>query len=46
MRKIEFLKQLENVSIIEIENDELKSFEYLSMKKSFNLLNNRIKSII
>ena len=43
---IEFLKQLKNVSIIEIENDELKSFEHLSMKKSFNLLNNRIKSII
>ena len=43
---IEFLKQLKNVSIIEIENDELKSFEHLSMKESFNLLNNRIKSII
>lgn len=43
---IEFLKQLKNISIIEIENDELKSFEHLSMKKSFNLLNNRIKSII
>ena len=43
---IEFLKQLKNISIIEIENDELKSFEHLSMKKSFNLSNNRIKSII
>lgn len=43
---IEFLKQLKNVSIIEIENNELKSFEHLSMKESFNLLNNRIKSII
>jgi cell division protein FtsZ len=43
---IEFLKQLENVSIIEIENDELKSFEHLSMKESFNLLNNKINLMI
>ena len=43
---IEFLKQLKNVSIIELENGELKSFGILCMKKSFNLLNNRIKSII
>lgn len=43
---IKFLKQLKNISIVEIENDELKSFEHLSMKESFNLLNNRIKSII
>ena len=39
---IEFLKQLKNISIVEIENDELKSFEHLSMKESFNLLNNSI----
>ena len=43
---IEFLKQLKNVSIIEIENDELKSFEHLSMKESFNLLNNKINLMI
>ena len=43
---IEFLKQLKNVSIIEIENDELKSFEHLSMKESFNLLNNKINFLI
>jgi cell division protein FtsZ len=43
---IEFLKQLENISIIEIENDELKSFEHLSMKESFNLLNNKINLMI
>ena len=43
---IEFLKQLKNVSIIEIENDELKSFEHLSIKESFNLLNNKINLMI
>ena len=43
---IEFLKQLKNISIIEIENDELKSFEHLSMKESFNLLNNKINLMI
>lgn len=43
---IEFLKQLKNVSIIEIENDELKSFEHLSMKESFNLLNNKINLMV
>lgn len=43
---IEFLKQLKNISIIEIENDELKSFEHLSMKESFNLFNNKINLII
>ncbi|QKJ26138.1 FtsZ domain-containing protein [Aliarcobacter cibarius] len=43
---IDFLKQLKNVSIIEIENDELKSFEHLSMKESFNLLNNKINLMI
>ena len=43
---IEFLNQLKNVSIVEIENDELKSFEHLSMKESFNLLNNKINLMI
>ena len=43
---IEFLKQLKNISIVEIENDELKSFEHLSMKESFNLLNNKINLMI
>lgn len=43
---IEFLNQLKNVSIIEISNDELKSFEHLSMKESFNLLNNKINLIL
>ena len=43
---IEFLNQLKNVSIIEISNDELKSFEHLSMKESFNLLNNKINLMV
>jgi cell division protein FtsZ len=43
---IDFLNQLNNVSIIEIENDELKSFEHLSMKESFSLLNNKINLLI
>lgn len=43
---IEFLKELKNVSIIKIENDELKSFEHLSMKESFNLLNNKINLMV
>lgn len=43
---IEFLKQLKNISVIEIANDELKSVEHLSMKESFNLLNNKINLMI
>lgn len=43
---IEFLKQLKNISVIEIANDELKNFEHLSMKESFNLLNNKINLMI
>ena len=43
---IEFLNQLKNVSIIEISNDELKSFEHLSIKESSNLLNNKINLMV
>lgn len=43
---LDYLKELKNITIIELENDELKNFEYLTIKQSFNLLNNRIKGLI
>lgn len=41
-----FVIFLYRLSIIEIENDEIKSFEHLTMKESFNLLNNKINLVI
>ena len=46
MDTINYLQQFQNINISQLENDELKNFEHLTMKQSFNLLNNKIKSLI
>lgn len=43
---IEFLNQLKNINIIEIENDELRNYDHLSLSNAFNLLNNRIRKYV